>query len=210
MIRVFIVDDHPVVVEGIYSLLANEKGLEWAGSALTAAACTAFFTSHEADVLLLDINLPDKSGIELCAEIKSMKPMVNILALTTLNQASYIQKMMENGASGYILKNCDKEEMTEAIFTVAGGNTYLSDEALETIANATTKKEAVPHITRREKEILALVVEGLTNSEIAARLFVSQWTVDSHRKSLMAKFNTKNTARLIKYAYENGLIVLNS
>lgn len=208
MIRVFIVDDHPVVVEGIHSLLANVKDIEWAGHALTAAACSEYFNVHDTDVLLMDINLPDKSGIELCAEIKDKKPLVKILALTTLNQASYIQKMMESGAGGYILKNSDKEEMLDAIYTVADGKTFLGNEVFEIITNATNKKEAVPILTRREKEILSLVVEGLTNNEIAARIFVSHWTVDSHRKSLMTKLNTKNTALLIKYAYEHGLIEL--
>jgi DNA-binding NarL/FixJ family response regulator len=209
MIRVFIVDDHPVVVEGIHSLLANEKELTWVGHALSAAACSEFFNTHDTDVLLMDISLPDKSGVDLCVEIKNKKPLVSILALTTLNQASYIQKMMENGASGYVLKNCDKEELIEAIHAVASGKTFLSHDAFEIITHATTKKEAVPRITRREKEILDLVVEGLTSGEIATKLFVSQWTVDSHRKSLMTKFNTKNTASLIKYAFENGLIEFN-
>ena len=209
MIRVFIVDDHPVVVEGIHSLLANVKDIEWTGHALTAAACSKFFEEHDTDVLLMDINLPDKNGIELCAEIKDKKPLVKILALTTLNQASYIQKMMENGASGYILKNSDKQEMLDAIYTVADGKIFFGNEVFEIITNATNKKEAVPTLTRREKEILSLVVEGLTNNEIAARIFVSHWTVDSHRKSLMTKLNTKNTALLIKYAYEHGLIEFN-
>ncbi len=208
MISVFIVDDHPVVAEGIHSLLNNEKSIKWAGHAITAAACCDFFDTHDADVLLMDISLPDKSGIELCSEIKSKKPAVKILALTTLDQASYIEKMMKNGASGYILKNAGKDELLEAINTIAKGKIYLSDEVLEIMNNVEERKSAVPPLTRREKEILLLVSEGLTNNEIAAKLFVSPWTVDSHRKSLMTKFNVKNTALLIKYAFENGLIEL--
>lgn len=208
MISVFIVDDHPVVAEGIHSLLNNEKGIKWSGHAITAAACCEFFETHDVDVLLMDISLPDKSGIELCSEIKSKKPAVKILALTTLNQASYIEKMMKNGASGYILKNAGKDELLEAINTIAKGKIYLSDEVLEIMNYVEERKSTVPPLTRREKEILLLVSEGLTNNEIAAKLFVSPWTVDSHRKSLMTKFNVKNTALLIKYAFENGLIEL--
>ena len=110
MISVFIVDDHPVVVEGIRSLLINEEDIHWAGHALTAAACSAWFDNNSADVILMDINLPDKSGIDLCAEIKKKNQKIKVLALSTLNQPSYIHKMIENGASGYILKNADKEE----------------------------------------------------------------------------------------------------
>lgn len=208
MITVFIVDDHLVVAEGIRSLLNSERGIRWAGHALTAAACSDFFDTNHADVLLMDISLPDKSGIDLCIEIKKKKNELKILALTTLNQASYIERMMKNGASGYILKNAGKDELLDAIHTVAEGKIYLSDEVFETMNHAAQRKDAVPPITRREKEILILVSEGLTNNEIAAKLFVSTWTVDSHRKSLMTKFNVKNTALLIKYAFENGLIEL--
>lgn len=206
MISVFIVDDHPVVVEGIRSLLVNEPGIQWAGHALTAAACEEFFKQREVDVILMDINLPDKSGIELCQDIKNRRPAIQILALSTLNQPSYIHKMMENGASGYILKNADKKEMLEAIQTVAAGRHYLSAEAREVIRNRERKEDPRALLTRREKEILSLIAEGLTNAEISEKLFVSHWTVDSHRKSIMTKLNTRNTALLIKYAFENGLL----
>lgn len=206
MIRVFIVDDHPVVVEGIRSLLINEKEIAWAGNALTAAACNGWVDKNDVDVILMDINLPDKSGIDLSAEIKNKKPAIKILALSTLNQPSYIHKMMDNGANGYILKNADKEELLEAIRTVAAGGTYLCTEALEVIKNSNNKGTDKSILTRREKEILILIAGGMTNVEMAEKLFVSHWTVDTHRKSIMAKLNTKNTALLVKYAVENGLI----
>ena len=206
MISVFIVDDHPVVVEGIRSLLINEQDIDWRGHALTAAACSQYFSNNHADVILMDINLPDKSGIDLCAEIKKQNPVIKILALSTLNQPSYIHKMMENGASGYILKNADKEELLEAITEVANGKTYLCLEALEVMKNSRNSETGKFILTRREKEILKLIAEGLTNIEMSERLFVSPWTVDSHRKSIMTKLNTKNTALLVKYAIENGLL----
>jgi DNA-binding NarL/FixJ family response regulator len=206
MISVFIVDDHPIVVEGIHSLLVNEAGIHWAGQALTAASCSAWFDNNNADVILMDINLPDKSGIDLCFEIKKKKPGTQILALSTLNQPSYIRKMIENGASGYILKNADKEELLSAITDVAAGKTHLCLEALEVVKHIYDSETGKPILTRREKEILVLIAEGLTNAEMSEKLFVSQWTVDSHRKSIMTKLNTKNTAMLIKYAIENGLV----
>jgi len=206
MIRVFIVDDHPLVIEGIHSLLANESNIHWAGHALSAAACNAYFDKNDADVILMDINLPDKSGIDLCTEIKKKKPGTQVLALSTLNQPSYIRKMVESGASGYILKNADKEEMISAIEDVANGKTHMCAEALEVIRHTYNAETGKPILTRREKEILALIAEGMTNAEMSEKLFVSQWTVDSHRKSIMTKLNTKNTAMLIKYAIENGLV----
>jgi len=206
MISVFIVDDHPVVVEGIHSLLINEADIFWAGHALTAASCISYFEKITVDVILMDINLPDKSGIELCAEIKKAKPGIQILALSTLNQPSYIRKMIESGASGYILKNADKEELLSAIKDVASGKTHLCLEALEVVKHIYHSETGKPILTRREKEILVLIAEGLTNAEMAEKLFVSQWTIDSHRKSIMTKLNTKNTAMLIKYAIENGLV----
>ncbi len=206
MISVFIVDDHPVVVQGIQSLLVNEEGIYWAGHALTAAACAAWCDKNDVDVILMDINLPDKSGIDLCSEIKNKKPKIRILALSTLNQPSYIRKMIESGATGYILKNADKEELLTAIKNVANGETHLCMEALEVVKHTYNSETGKPILTRREKEILILIAEGLTNAEMAKKLFVSQWTVDSHRKSIMTKLNTKNTAMLIKYANDNGLL----
>src|SRR6476469_10000910 len=158
MIRVFIVDDHPMVQEGMRSLLSNEKGIELCGYAMTAQCCLRFFVNNTADVILMDINLPDMSGIDLCAAIKAKYPGIMVLGLSTFNQGSYVTKMMENGASGYILKNADKKELLEAIHEVNKGKTYLSFEA----GQAMRKENALPQvplITRREKEILTLIAE---------------------------------------------------
>ncbi len=205
MIRVFIVDDHPMVQEGIRSLLNNEKGIEVCGYAMTAQSCLGFFIHNTADVILMDINLPDMSGIDLCASIKTKYPGIMVLGLSTFNQGSYVNKMMENGASGYVLKNAGKEELLEAIREVNNGKTYLSFEAGQAMRKDSLA-EKIPLITRREKEILLLIAEGNTNPEIAKKLFISPTTVDSHRKNLLAKMNMKNTASLIKFAMENKLI----
>jgi DNA-binding NarL/FixJ family response regulator len=205
MIRVFIVDDHPLVQEGIRSLLGNEKGIEICGYAMSAQSCLGFFVNNTADVILMDINLPDMSGIELCAVIKKNYPGIMVLGLSTFNQGSYVNKMIENGASGYVLKNADKEELLEAIREVNKGKTYLSFEAGQAMRKDNSTAQ-VPLITRREKEILSLIAEGFTNPEIAEKLFISSSTVDSHRKNLLAKMSMKNTASLIKFAVENKLI----
>ncbi len=205
MIRVFIVDDHPLVQEGLRSLMASEKGIELCGYAMTAQSCLGFFVNNTADVILMDINLPDMSGIELCKAIKTKYPGVMVLGLSTLNQGSYVNKMIENGASGYVIKNAGKEELIEAIQEVNKGKTYLSFEAGQAMRKDNSTAQ-IPLITRREKEILCLIAEGFTNPEIAEKLFISSSTVDSHRKNLLSKMNMKNTASLIKFAVEKKLI----
>lgn len=200
---VFIVDDHYMVIEGIRSLLQNEKGIEWAGHAMNAASCHAFLKNQQPDVILMDINLPDKSGIDLCKEVKEKYPSVFIIGLSTFNQQSFIVKMMDNGASGYVLKNATQEELTDAIGTVVKGKTYLSEEASHTLR----KEDAAAFVlTRREREVLALIVDGMTNNEIAKTLFISVTTVETHRKNLLAKLEAKNTASLVRIATQMQLI----
>ena len=176
-IKVFIVDDHYMVIEGIHSLLQNEKSIEWMGHATNAASCLAFLQQHEPDVILMDINLPDKSGIDLCKEVKEKYPPVFIIGLSTFNQQSFIQKMMENGASGYVLKNATKEELMTAIDTVCKGKNYYSIDVAR-VMNRQDTNEII--LTRREKEVLGLIADGLTNTEIGEKLFISTTTVDTH------------------------------
>lgn len=207
MIRVFIVDDHPVVIEGIHSLLQNEMDIEWMGQAMNAQSCLGYFVNNSADVVLMDISMPGMDGMELCAVMKEKYPGIMILGLSTFNQGLYIKKMMDNGASGYILKNSSKEELIKAIHAVNEGYIYFSGEAgmslREYQKSATT---ALPVLTPREKEILDLIAEGYTNPQIAEKIFLSPFTVDSHRKNLLAKLGVKNTASLIKLAVEKKLI----
>lgn len=203
-IKIFIVDDHYMIVEGIRSLLQYQKGFEWMGHAMNAASCLAFLQQQQPDVILMDINLPDKSGIDLCKEVKSQYPAIHIIGLSSFNQQSFIQKMIENGASGYVLKNATAEELVEAIETVQSGKMFLSIEAGLTVQKNEDAKN--PIITRREKEVLLLIAEGLTNNEIALKLFISTTTVDTHRKNLLAKFEVKNTASLIRTATQIGSI----
>jgi DNA-binding NarL/FixJ family response regulator len=197
-IKLFIVDDHYMVIEGIRSLLQTEKGIEWLGHATNAVSCMAFLHQQLPDVILMDINLPDKSGIDLCKEVKEKYPSVFILGLSTFNQQSFIQKMMDNGASGYVLKNASQYELIQAIDTISKGKLFLSDEAAAALRNKTLS--TTPLITRREKEVLLLIADGLTNIEIAEKLFISTATVETHRKNLLLKFEVKNTASLIKGA----------
>lgn len=201
-IKVFIVDDHYMVVEGIRSLLQNEQGVDWLGHASNAESCLAFLKNQLPDVILMDINMPGKNGIELCRDVKLAYNQIFVLGLSTFNQQSLIQNMMNSGASGYILKNASQRELLEAIETIAQGKEYVSDE----VAAILKTDESAPVVTRREQEVLVLLADGLTNNEIAEKLFVSAATVDTHRKSLIAKLGAKNTPELIKLAFMHKII----
>ena len=206
MIKVYIVEDHSVVIEGIYSLLQNEKGIELCGYTTNAQNCINYFVNHVADVILMDIGLPDMSGIDLCTIIKKKYPGIMVIALSTFNQGTYIKKMMEAGASGYLLKNTSKVEILEAIKTVTLGKTYLSFEAGKELQITNVKDDNIPLLTKREKEILILIAEGHTNQQIKEKLFISVDTVDTHRKNIHTKLNVKNTAMLVRYAIENKIV----
>ena len=201
--KVFITDDHYMVIEGIHSLLRHEKDIELVGHAMNATSCLAYLEKNLPDVILMDISMPDKSGIDLCKEVKEKYPSVFVIGLSTFNQQSFIQKMMNNGASGYVLKNATQEELMQAIETVVKGKIYLSHEAARSLQK---KIAGSPVLTTHEKEVLELIAEGLTNNEIAQKLFISVTTVDTHRKNLLAQFEAKNIASLIKTAMQMQLI----
>ncbi|MCD8540596.1 MAG: response regulator transcription factor [Leadbetterella sp.] len=201
--KLFIVDDHYMVIEGIRSLLQNEAGIEWIGHASNAESCLSFLEREQPDVLLMDINLPDMDGTELCKAVKQKFHRIRVLGLSTFNQQAVIRNMIDNGASGYVLKNATKEELLRAITTVALGKTYLSFEAVLSLREVLPD---APVITRREKEVLQLIARGLTNTEIAEKLFVSVFTVNTHRKSLIEKFDAANTAVLIGKAIKGGFL----
>lgn len=206
MISVYIVDDHQLVIEGITSLLHKEKDIKVVSNGLNAAACIDFLKQNIADIILMDIGLPDMSGIDLCKMVKKNYPGIHVLALSTYSQASYIANMIDSGASGYLLKNAGKQEILEAIQTVIKGNTYFSFEAGRVYKAAQEKQKDLPGLTKREREILKLIAAGCTNVEIGQQLFISIDTVDSHRKNLYSKLGVKNTALLIKHATEHNLL----
>ncbi|WP_276483156.1 response regulator [Paraflavitalea pollutisoli] len=201
--KLFIVDDHYMVIEGIHSLLQHEPGMEWMGHATHAASCLAFLQKEQPDVILMDINLPDMSGIDLCAEVKKQYPGIFVIGLSTFNQFSLIEKMMNSGASGYVLKNATREELVEAIQTVLKRKTYFSREAAQTMRKDDTRKIV---LTRREKEVLELIADGMTNNEIAQKLFISVTTVETHRRNLLTKFEAKNIVSLVKTAIQQQII----
>lgn len=206
-VNVFIIDDHPMVVEGLHSLLSRLENIEVTGSVSNAFDAIPFIQKNKPDVVLLDINLPEISGIDLCKKIPQHFPSIKILGMSTFSERSYISRMIENGASGYLIKSASAEEIAEAINTVQEGKIYLS-LSMEHMARPLSvfPSDTLPALTKREKEVLQLISEGLTNNQVAEKLFISPLTVDSHRKNLLTKLNVNNTASLIKLAVQHGLV----
>ena len=205
-VRVFIVDDHPMVIEGMQAMLKAEPEIEFIGYAMSANSCKGFFIKHNADVVLLDINLPDGSGIDLCGYLKKLSHPPKILGISNFDSGTFISQMMDQGADGYVLKNVPKEELLKAISTVLIGKKYLSTDAHQKLKTENERKQQAPLITGREKEVLYWIAQGMTNSQIADKLFVSVSTIDSHRKNLLSKLKVNNTASLLKSATENQLL----
>lgn len=204
--NILIIEDHQVVAEGISAILNEVDTIDSVSHVLGGNLGIDFLNQYpETNLVLLDINLPDGNGIEFCATIKQQFPKVKIIALSTYNQSGIINKMLENGADSYLLKNASSDDLKTTLEKVLSGKKYLTPEIKKIVSNHLSSTKT-PVFTKREKEVLALVAEGLTNNEIAEQLFISHLTVISHRKSLLEKTNSKNTAQLIKYCFEYGLL----
>jgi DNA-binding NarL/FixJ family response regulator len=204
MIEIYLVEDHPLVTEGIKAIFDKESGLLCTHSFDYGNDLLAKLPFHQPDVIVMDINLPDVNGIDLCKMVKEQYPRVFIIALSINNEKGIIKKMIENGASGYILKDAAKYEIVEAVKTVIQRKTYFSISASNTLKKPDERK--IPALTRREKEILLKIADGLTNQQIADLLFVDVSTVSSHRKNMLSKYDVQNTAQLIKLAITEKLI----
>lgn len=214
MINVLIADDHKMFVDGIDSILRLEDDIEVVGRCYNGGEVEKLVEQHNVDLLLLDVNLPGMNGIEVCKRMQMVRPELKIIAISMFNEESYVSEILSNGASGYILKNTGREELLKAIKIVHGGLSYFSEEVKATIMkglmNTNKKKEAsnafYPKVSKREKEVLALIIDEHTTSEIAKKLFISLKTVESHRSSLLNKLNARNTAGLVRIALENNIL----
>ncbi len=203
-IKILLVDDHSMVIEGMKAILERIDNVTVTATAGNAFEAITALKNNKVDIAFIDINLPDISGIELCVKINKEFPLTQMIALSTFKQRSYVTQMISNGASGYLLKSADKEEIEAAINTVIEGKMYFSSGINNT--NETGKEDEVPTLTKREKEIMQLIAEGMTSSEIAAKLFLSIYTVDTHRKNLLTKFEVNNTALLLTMAAKFGIV----
>ncbi len=215
MIRLLLVDDHAVVRSGLRMLLEGKEDLLIVGEAGTASEAINLTPSLKPDVILMDIGLPDVSGIDATRQIKELWPETAIVALTIHEDEEYFFKMLEAGASGYVPKRAAPEELLSAIQVAASGEVYLYPSLAKllvkdylTQGSLDEDQTALDGLTERQQEVLALLAEGATNSEIAEKLFISPKTVASHRENIMQKLNLHSRTELVKYAIRKGLIQL--
>ncbi|KAA0992868.1 response regulator [Dyadobacter aurulentus] len=205
--KVYIVDDHPIVLQGLKNLLEAREGIEVTGVFDQGETVLAALAVTVPDVILLDVNLPDTSGIILCQKIRQRYPAVKVVALSVHNERTVIMGILQSGASAYVLKNAIGDDIIAALHAAMEGQIFLC-AGTQKVLNSSTGNDLkeVPRLTRREKEILELIGRGYTTQQIASDLFISTHTVESHRKNLMEKFEAPNTATVIKLATEFGLM----
>jgi len=209
LIRIIIADDHQLFRNGLKLLLDSFPELRVAGEAANGNELIRLLSETEADMILMDINMPEMDGIEATRKIMESHPEISVIALSMYGEEEYYYNMVDAGAKGFLLKDSDINEVKEAIITVMRGGNYFSQELLYNVIQKFKTRETKirqANLSKREKEILMKICEGLSNQEIADNLFISKRTVDKHRANLLGKTGSKNTASLILFAIRNKLI----
>ena len=213
-IKVLIADDHKIVRIGLRGIMEREADITVVGEAEDGNQVLDFLAHELPDVVLMDIDMGHTNGIESTKKVRATYPGVHILALTMHEEQGHIIRMLEAGASGYILKDAGREELLAAIHTVHNGDSYFSNTVSATLLKALTNvkgKSATSPIdnsplSHREIEVLRLIAQEHSNAEIAEKLFISIRTVDTHRRNILEKLQLKNTAGLVKYAIEKAIL----
>jgi len=210
MVKIALTDDHPMVLKGIQSMLAETQEVTFVGVYENATETLDKIEKDNPDILLLDINLPDMNGIDVCKLLKKRNANLKIIAISNFDEISFVKRMLNNGASGYLLKNTDRLELLEAFKSVLSGEQYLQKDIQKKLLNQTlgrkTENALLTKLTRREQEVLQAISEELTTQEISEKLFISPKTVETHRMNLMSKFGAKNSVGIVKIAIERGLL----
>lgn len=210
MANIIIADDHNMFLEGLISLLRNVPDISVTAKATNGKELIDLLDDNEADIVLLDISMPEMDGVEVTKIIKKKYPELKIIILTTHSNSHIIAKLSRLGVDGYLLKNAEKDELLYAIKKVNSGENYFSKEVAEIQkdfdSNLKKNLASTTELSNREKEILVLIAKQLTAAEIAEKTFISLNTVNTHKRNLLSKLNVKNTAGLVKYAIELGLL----
>lgn len=211
MIRVLIADDHQIILDGLSVLLELEKDIVKVREVTDGALAIKALEVDEIDIAVLDIEMPYLDGIETTKIIRKRFPTIKILILTMYNREDFIKQLIEVGASGYILKNRGKEELVEAIRKLYAGGEYFGEAVTQTLISEIKNRKKLKGteevvLTKREKEVLKLISDGLSTPEISTKLFIEPSTVETHRRNLIHKTGVKNSKLLIRYAIENGLM----
>ena len=216
MIRLLLTDDHTVVTEGLKLLLKDVEDIQVVAEARNGDQALEHLAKNQIDVAMMDIEMPVMDGIKCTTLISERYPDVKVIAISMYADYPHIQSMIKAGAKGYLLKNCGKEELETCIRKVHTGGTFFSDDLTDVLLagmqGKLIKKESkgssqfLPSLSRREKEILKLIVEEATTGEIAEKLFISIGTVETHRHNMMNKLGVRNTAGLVRVAITHDLI----
>ncbi len=208
IIKLFIADDHQLFIDGIKALLKGIDHIQIIGEANNGKEVLQKINEVAVDMILMDIGMPYLDGMETAKLISEKHPSIKIIALTMYDDNNRIVKMLKSGVKGYVLKNTSKDELLKAITTVAAGNIFYSSQVemslLKKVSNE--NNNPVSRLTKREIEVIKLIVKSMTNKEIANQLFLSELTVKTHRQNAMQKLEVKNTAGLVKFAMDNNLI----
>lgn len=209
-INLLIADDHTMFLQGIISLLEQEPNITIVDKAVNGNEALEIIKKGVVDFIILDVSMPEMDGIELSKILKKHHPNVKILIVSTHSNVMIVSRLIRIGVNGYLLKNAEKEELLKAINTIASGENYFAEELEERhLTNSSRIEKQVSNLTElssREKEILVLIAHEYNTAEIAEKTFISLNTVNTHRRNLLSKLNAKNTAGLVKYAVENGLV----
>lgn len=210
-IKLFLVDDHQMLLDGIKALLKGDKNFEVVGEASSSVNALEEIAKKIPDILITDINMPGISGIELARKTKEQFPAIKILALSMFGEKEMISEMLDAGVNGYILKSTGREELVSALKKISEGGMFFSEEVGAEMMRAMSERAKMkqespdPHLTAREKEIIKLIAKEYSNAQIADELFISERTVETHRKNIFRKTNTKTVVGLIKYAIAHKL-----
>ncbi len=213
MIEIIVADDHQIVIDGIKLMFKEDDDISIIGEANDGMQLIRLLEKENPHMVLLDINMPNLDGIETCNTIRKLYPRIKVIALSMFSEITYIEAMIKNGASAYLLKNSGMDEIKQAVIEVHRGEQYFSKDVLNAMVNnlkginqMSKSHKPIPKISKREKQILELILQENTSQEIADQLFISFWTVESHRRNLMKKLKAKNTVGLVKKALEFGLV----
>ena len=209
-IKLYIVDDHQIMIDGIKALLINKPQFEIVGENTNPLNALEEIKQNSPDILISDINMKEMSGTELTKQLKAYLPELKILALSMYGDKETISEMLEAGINGYVLKNTGTDELVMALNKLAANQPFFSDEVtaemMRVIASPKTPQKEVIHLTPREIEIVKLIAEEYNNAKIGDKLFISERTVETHRKNIFRKTNTKSVAGLIKFAIDQKII----
>lgn len=211
-IKVLIADDHQMILDGLRMLLSQDESIEVIDEALDGEAVIEKVKwAEELDIIILDINMPKKDGIEVTKILKSSYPEVKILIVTMYSRKEFVKNLVEAGVDGYILKNAGRDELLTAVKSLANGEPYYGKEITKIIMKSYQKDRVFDNVmdielTEREKDIIRLIADGLNTTEIAEKLYLSTHTINTHRKNILNKLHVKNSAGVIRFGIQTGIV----